>query len=179
MNHHADPFGVLVELANRSLGTARGLPAQMEAAPTWTGIGFILADQRLVAPMSEVAELIPLPLSTNLPGVKSWVRGVSNVRGRLLPLIDLEAFFGGQLMGSSKTRRVLAVETGDLYTGLIVSEVVGMLHFPTDTFAAKIPSSAAPFAAYSLGAYIHDGAVWTVFSPHRLVADHRFINAAA
>lgn len=179
MDQHADPFGLLVELANLSLSVARGLPAQVEAAPTWTGIGFMLAEQRMVAPMAEVAELIPMPASTSLPGVKSWVRGVSNVRGRLLPLVDLEAFFGGQLVGSSKSRRVLAVEKGDLYSGLIVSEVVGMLHFPVDSFIEKIPSSAAPLAAYCLGSYVHDQAVWTVFSPHRLAADHRFINAAA
>jgi twitching motility protein PilI len=179
MSTSQDPFGLLLALAGRSVGQARGLPAQVEAAPTWTGIGFMLAGQRMVAPMAQIAELIHMPGCTPLPGVKHWVSGVANVRGRLLPLIDLEAYFGGQLTGPAKTRRVLAIEQGELYTGLLVSEVIGMIHFPTTGFMDRIPREAAPFLAYSEGCYVHEQLTWTVFCPHRLVRDGQFINAAA
>lgn len=174
-----EPFAALLDLAQRSVQHAHGLPAQVDIKPHWTGIGFSLGGQRLVAPMAEVAEILSVPSSTRLPGVKPWVRGVANVRGRLLPLIDLESFFGGALSGNRKRQRVLALEHGDLYSGLIVSEVHGMQHFPVDSFHNAIPDELAPMRLFLAGAYRSRDLDWTVFSPFRLARDARFFNAAA
>ena len=179
MNNKNNPFSVLLSMANRSLNKAQGLPAQIEARETWTGVAFTLGGQTMVAPMSEVVELMHLPGWTSLPGVQSWVKGVANVRGRLLPMIDTEEFFGGKLTGNNKSRRVLAIECDELFVGLIVNEVLGMQHFPVDTFVKQIPKDAAPFVEYTTGAYVHENKTWTVFSPFKLAKDRRFINAAA
>ena len=48
----------------------------------------------MIAPMGNVVEMLPVPEATPLPGVQPWVAGLANVRGRLLPLFDLEVFFG-------------------------------------------------------------------------------------
>lgn len=174
-----EPFAALLELAQSSVQNAHGLPAQVDIKPHWSGVGFTLAGQRLVAPMSEVAEILSVPSSTRLPGVKPWVRGVANVRGRLLPLLDLEVFFGGSLSGGRKQHRVLALEFGDLYSGLIVSEVHGMQHFPVDSFHNDIPEALAPVRPFLAGAYRQRDQDWAVFSPFRLARDERFFNAAA
>jgi twitching motility protein PilI len=93
----------------------------------------MLDGHRMVSPMMEVAELLTPPSSiTKLPGVKPWVRGVANLRGRLLPLVDLESFFGNPPVKNLR-RRILSVEQSDLYSGLVVSEVFGMQHFPAAT----------------------------------------------
>lgn len=179
MSGQSDSFAVLLDIAERSAKAARGLPAQVDIKPHWSGIGFSLGGHRLVAPMGEVAEILVQPSSTRLPGVKSWVKGVSNVRGRLLPLIDLESFFGGSLAGGRKHHRVLALELGDLFSGLIVNEVYGMQHFPVDCFTDEIPESLQPLGPYLAGAYYHNDEVWTVFSPFRLAQSNEFFNAAA
>ena len=77
-----DPFVVLATIASRSTVGARGLPQQIDAMTTWSGIGFNLMGLRFVVPMTEVAELLERPGSTRIPGVKPWVKGVANVRGR-------------------------------------------------------------------------------------------------
>ena len=171
-------FQVLADIARRSLQFARGLPAQVEITPVWTGVGFVLGGRHMVAPMSEVAELTTLPAITALPGVQPWMLGVTNLRGRLLPLVDLETFFHTGA-GLTRTRRVLSVEKDDLYSGLVVSEVFGMQHFPVDTFVQEstdVPTEIAPFVR---GAYRHEGREWVVFSPFALAVDSRFLNAAA
>jgi twitching motility protein PilI len=179
MKKNKEPFSILLGLANRSLSNAKGLPEQVEATRTWTGVAFILGGQTMVAPMAEVAELMHVPGWTSMPGVKNWVKGIANVRGRLLPMIDTEAYFGGNLSGNNKTRRVIAVECNQMFVGLIVSEVIGMQHFPVDTFVNQIPKDAAPFVDYTTGAYVHENKTWTVFSPFKLAKDRRFVNAAA
>lgn len=174
----AEPFELLQDIAQRSLGNARGLPAQVDIKPHWSGIGFKLAGHHFVAPMGEVAEILAQPPATRLPGVQSWVHGVSNVRGRLLPLIDLESFFGGSL-GARKKRRVLALELGDLYSGLIVSEVFGMQHIPTDSFREEVPEVLGSLKPFLAGSYQHNNQVWSVFSPYKLAQNAEFFNAAA
>lgn len=179
MDKKKEPFSLLVDIANTSLQQSLGLPAQKEASETWTGVAFMLGGQTMVAPMDEVAELMHVPGWTSMPGVQNWVKGVANVRGRLLPMIDIEAYFGGHLSGNSKSRRVLAIESNDNFVGLIVNEVIGMQHFPVESFVSQIPKDAAPFVDYTTGAYVHENKTWTVFSPFKLAMDRRFTNAAA
>ncbi|MEH6548661.1 MAG: chemotaxis protein CheW [Pseudomonadales bacterium] len=177
MSEDIKPFALLVEIASRSLSYAKPLPAQIDITPTWTGVGFTMAGQRMVAPMSEIAELLTVPGATKLPGVEDWVKGVANIRGRLLPLIDLEAFFGLPDI-SSRRKRVLSVETRDLYTGLVVGEVFGMQHFPVDCFNPQAPAVAKGVDSFVAGCYEVEGTTWTVFSPFLLSQDVRFLNAA-
>ena len=178
MNAQLEPFAALLDIAQRSINNARGLPEQADIKPHWSGIGFTLGGHRFVAPMGEVVEILAQPAATRLPGVQPWVRGVSNVRGRLLPLIDLERFFGSTL-GNRKSRRVLALELGDLYTGLIVSEVFGMQHIPVDSFSNDVPDGVSSLQPFLAGSYQHYGFTWSVFSPYKLAQNAEFFNAAA
>lgn len=126
------PFQLLVDIDQRCRRLAAGLPAQQEAVQSWSGIGFRMGGRFFVAPMGEVGEVLHEPRYTQLPGVKTWVKGVANVRGRLLPIMDLCGFLGTELSPLRKQRRVLVVEHLDVFAGLIVDEVFGMQHFPVD-----------------------------------------------
>lgn len=171
------PFSLLVDIASRCRAEAAGLPAQKEIVQTWSGIGFRLAGRHLVAPMGEVSEILHEPRYTLLPGVKSWVRGVANVRGRLLPIINLCGFFGQELTGTRKQRRVLVVERGELLAGLIVDEVLGMQHFPVDSFAEDLPPLEANITPFIQGVFQSD-VPWLVFSPRELSHDQGFMDVA-
>lgn len=175
----ATPFEILVDYAQRSRQQAKGLPAQVNITPHWSGIGFTLMGQRMVAPLGEVVEILKVPNFTRLPGVNPWVAGVANVRGRLLPLFDLEVFWSGQVNPHKHKQRVLVLEMGELYSGLIVPEVLGMQHFPIDTHTQSIPAAVNALKPYLTGAYVQMDLNWAVFSPYLLARDPRFFNAAA
>lgn len=179
MSEENKPISLLSRMAERSLASAKGLPAQVDITPHWSGIGFLLGGQRFVAPMGEIVEMLPTPGFTRLPNVQPWVMGVANVRGRLCPLFDLEAFLGGRLAANRKRHRVLIVEMGELYSGLIVSEVYGMQHFPIDTFTENTTESTRMIKEYLGGSYVQMDMTWTIFSPYKLIRDPRFFNAAA
>ncbi len=172
------PFQLLLGLENRYRQQAASLPAQQDNREVWSGIGFRIGGQHYVAPMDEVGEVLPEPRFTQLPGVKAWVMGVANVRGRLLPVMDLGAFLGLQLSDSRKNRRVMVVERDGLFAGLTVDEVLGMQHFDVDCFdetVGDIPDSIRP--------YVHGtfrrGQDWVVFSPHVLATDDEFLDVVA
>ena len=178
MDDTFEPFAALLDIAERSISCAQGLPAQADIKPYWSGIGFKLAGQHFVAPIGEVVEILVQPTATRLPGVQSWVRGISNVRGRLLPLIDLEGFFGNKL-GIRKNRRVMVLELNELYTGLIVNEVLGMQHLQVENFTDQVPAEAAALNLFLTGSYHQNDVTWSVFSPYKLAQNAEFFNAAA
>lgn len=174
-----EPFEFLIQLADKIKQVRPALPAQEDIKTNWSGIGFNILGQRMIAPLGEVVEMLPVPSTTKLPGVQGWVVGLANVRGRLLPLFDLEAFFGGKLTQSRHKHRVLVLEMGELYAGLIVSEVYGMQYLPDDVAKVELPAPVQHLAPYSTGAFEQDGLTWVSFSPFNLVRDPRFFNAAA
>ena len=183
MSAELEPFDLLVQLAEQITQLKPELPAQQIIRTSWSGIGFSILGQRMIAPLGEVVEMFPVPYVTRLPGVQDWVLGLANVRGRLMPLFDLELFFGGQHTNVShsdrKIRRVLVLELGDLYAGLVVNEMYGMQHFPDDVDIEEVPEQWQHLAPYSQGVHRQDGLLWMTFSPFSLVRDPRFFNAAA
>lgn len=178
-------FHALIDLAQRSRRSAQALPSQTQVQAQWSGIGFTLLGRQFVAPIGEVSELLEVPSYTHLPGVKPWVMGVANVRGRLLPLVNLAGFFGDRLEAQRKHHRVLVLEAGDLYVGLVVDRALGMQHFLVEGFRARPDDIAEALVPFVAGAYDQsladsDAAQegWLVFSPARLSEDPQFVNAA-
>ncbi len=179
MSSGMDPFIYLADLATQVKLASPELPAQREIRDTWSGIGFSVLGHRFVAPLGEVVEMLEVPDITRLPGTQSWVMGLANIRGRLLPLFDLEAFFGAKLSGNRVRHRVLVVELGELYSGLIVSDVYGMQAIPEDLKLDSVAEELAVIAPYSSGAFMKEGLRWTTFSPYSLIRDPRFFDASA
>ncbi len=54
MGSPIEPFATLLDMAQRSVAAAQGLPAQKNSQPEWSGIGFRLVGHRFVAPMGEI-----------------------------------------------------------------------------------------------------------------------------
>jgi twitching motility protein PilI len=172
-------FQALVELARLSQQHAKALPAQVNASPRWSGIGFSLLNYRFVLPLGQIAEMLEIPASTRLPGVQPWVIGLANVRGRLLPLFDMPQLLGGKATGHRKQHRVLVIDTNNYYSGLIVDQAYGMQHFTSERYSEEV--SDVPEAVQSLvqGAYTDAvGNTWAVMHIPSLLQDPRFANAA-
>lgn len=153
------------------------MPAQQVVAETWSGIGFRLAGQPMVAAMGEISEILHEPRYTALPRVKSWVRGVANVRGRLLPIIDLSHFLGAPSSAPRKQRRVLVLDREELFVGLLVDELFGMQHFPVNSFTTTVPVLMEAFRPFVVGAYTGEQ-VSLIFNFRALARDQAFLDVA-
>ncbi len=84
--------------------------------------------------------LTPQPI-TPLPNVPPAVKGVMNLRGRILPVLDLRTRFGLAPLAADgqKTARIVIVEAGELTAGLIVDSVSEVLRLPAH--AVEPPSA--------------------------------------
>lgn len=133
-------FDLLQTMAVQSRIQASALPAQEQIHQVWKGVAFELLDLQMVSPMGQVTEIIPVPQLTHIPRVKNWVQGLANVRGQLVPVIDLPVFLGQHEIPNIKTRRLMVVELGDYIVGLIVNRVHGMKQITLDQFDSALPT---------------------------------------
>ncbi len=172
----AAPFDLLLEIAARA--HADGAEARLRIQPHWTGVGFSVLGQRLVAPMGSVTEILMVPPLTRLPRVQPWVRGVANVRGRLLPVIGLAAFLGGRASLNWREHRVLVLGEAGFDCAVVVDEVQGLKHFTAESFRDGAAGVAAGLAPFVDGVYSGADGDWAAFRPEALVGDPRFLDAA-
>lgn len=176
--HAKAPVEVLMELEQRWRTNARELPRQIEVKDDWLGIGFRLGMHRLVAPLGEVIEILAYPGVSKVPGAKSWVRGIANVRGNLLPIMDLNDYLKSRAAVPSRLTRVLVIDCNGVLSGLVVDEVLGLRHFLSEerTDATSIDDEA--LAPYLSCGFRSGDQCWAVFSTRALVESPQFLQAA-
>mgnify|MGYP001140108955 CR=1 FL=1 len=178
----ADAFGLLADIAQKSRSCAFALPDSKPPQQSWTGIGFSLGETILLASMEDIAEIINLPRCTRIPKAKSFVRGAASVRGSIVPVVDLLAFFSLRTNRAARLQRMLVVEFGESYSGLVVDDILGMQHFPLENFEESYPYDLqdcfVPFVCGSYWRTTSDGSeeYWPVLDLHQLLADQSLIN---
>lgn len=175
----SNPFDLLVEIEQRSRQHAAPVPRQEEKGTLWSGVGFLLGDRRYVVPLNEVAEILPIPDLTKVPGVKAWLKGLANIRGTLLPVVDLPHFLGRSGFRPSKRSRVLVLNHSGVFSGVVVEEVLGLHHFREEhriSGAMQVDKSVQP---YVRGGFNRQGDQWVVFSLFRLSQDPGFLQVAS
>jgi len=180
MVEYRTAYQTLADLAQKSLTAARQIPAQEKTAAQWSGVGFAMFGKHFVVAMTELNEMLEVPVYTKLPGVKPWVKGVANVRGRLLPIYDLAAFFGERLTGNKKQQRLLVIDRDKTYAGLWVDEVFGMQYFDIASRNFKVsPELPESIADFIEGNFEMNGVVWSVFHPLKLMEKTNFTDVSS
>lgn len=171
------PFEYLQNIEQQSRFNASALPQQVESVATWRGIGFMLAGQSYVANMAEVVEILQPPRVTRVPGVKNWVMGIANVRGRMVSVMDLAGLLNLPVKTGWRSQRVLVIEQNDHLVGLLVDAVLGMQTFPVDREApvTDLPESLVRFVERGFG---RDGRVWPVLQLSEITQSPEFLHIA-
>jgi twitching motility protein PilI len=172
-------LSLLHGLEQRSRKNAIGLPRQNEVHESWEGVMFSVSGLHLVAPLGELIEILNYPASvTPVPGTQPWVRGVANVRGILLPIVDLQQFLGGAPTITGRRSRVLVARQEGARVGLLVGEVFGMRHFLEEN-RGRAPAFDDRVSDF-VGSVFEEGREsWPVFSVTALLKDREFLVAAA
>jgi twitching motility protein PilI len=178
-NYSTTPYEVLAEYEQRSLAHAAGAPEQVDAPGLWRGIGFRIGDRHFVSSIAEVNEILTPPVVTLVPGAKSWLLGVANVRGNLVPVVDLRDFVGGGRSPNTETTRVLVVRQHGGSVVLLVDEVLGQRSFSEEQLTAAVGEADERYNHY-VGENVQLGEVqWGLFSMAALVRSAHFQQAAA
>ncbi len=173
------PFDLLQELERRSRAALAGKGTD-ELSPEWVGVGFRIGQEQFVASREQVREVLMLPEGmTRVPGAKRWVLGIANLRGHLLPLIDLKMMLGSGRTTLRRNTRVISINHRDVPAGLVVDEVLGFRRFVDSEFRDKWPETAVRCDRFVKGAYQRGQDTWPIFSLYDLIESGTFLQAAA
>ncbi|MGB1110144.1 MAG: chemotaxis protein CheW [Gammaproteobacteria bacterium] len=176
-----DPLSILRALENKARAVGIELPRQEEVQGYWAGVVFTVEGAKLSLPTNEMSEILTVPQCTRVPGAKAWVRGVANVRGTLLPILDLREF----LKPRGEERQTgqdsaLVIDYNGYHVGLVVDEILGMRHVPEEQVSEEPPEGTPSWLApYVSGHAFQDGETYTIFSIRHLSESAEFLNVAA
>jgi twitching motility protein PilI len=173
----ASSFETLLDYEERSLGHVPGRPEQVEAPGHWRGVGFRLGQRRLVSSFDEVMEILSLPAVTPVPGAQPWMLGVANVRGTLLPVVDLKQFLEGERTVMHEGQRVLVVRQGGGNVAVLIDELFGQRTFNDTHRTALTPDDAGRYSHFVSQAYRLADTDWGVFSMSMLTRTPEFRQA--
>jgi twitching motility protein PilI len=174
------PFELLKELEKRSRAVAAGTTADSSAEREWVGVAFRMGGETFLVAREETREVLGYPAAvTRIPGAKPWVKGLANVRGQLLPMLDLRQFLGSGASASGRNTRVIVVNHRDVPAGLMVDEVLGFRRFAEAEFNAEPPPTVIRCDSYLAGAFRRGGEVWPVLSLKSLLESQSFMQAAS
>jgi purine-binding chemotaxis protein CheW len=87
----------------------------------------LVADEHYALPVADVLEVAELGEVTSVPGAGAAVLGVRNLRGQVLPVVDLATVFE---LPAGDPGRIVIAEHGGLRAGLAVDAVAGVEQLP-------------------------------------------------
>ena len=100
---------------------------------------FDLATEAYGVDIGAVREIIRLQEITNVPRTPEFVKGVINLRGKVIPVVDLRKRFGLPVGEESTENRIVVVDIGGQDIGVIVDAVNEVLRIFSDS--VEPPSS--------------------------------------
>ncbi len=115
-------------------------------------IGFTMNSNEYTIPILKVQEIVNLPQMTKLPRAPRYIEGITNLRGRIIPIVNLKSMVG--LQGeSSAGEKVIVVTSGRITFGILVDGITGVITIeeseiepPTDFNTSDIVSGVAKVA---------------------------------
>ena len=144
-------------------------------AATHQYVTFQLDDEVYALDVAHAREIVEVPRLTRMPNAPDWIRGVINLRGSVVPVIDLKHKFG---MGSTElTKRscVLLVEfefeDAVFVIGVLVDAVLAVFELSPDTIEDPPKFGARYSRKYLKGIGRHQDRVFMILEANEVFAD--------
>ncbi len=170
------PFEILKSLDSRCRRNSSGLPVAKAVVDDWIGIGFAINQVPLLAKMEDVSEILPPPETIRVPGGTHWVKGLANVRGSLMPVLDMNAFLYGKPTELRKESRVLIINKLGVVAALLVDEVFGLRRFKPEEHEPGSTENSGSMTDYLGGSFVDQVRRWNVFSVEKLARADSFLH---
>jgi purine-binding chemotaxis protein CheW len=112
---------------------------------------FELAGESYGIDIAAVESIIKMQTITQLPQAPFYVKGVTNLRGNVLPVIDLRLRFGLEAVESSRQTRIIIVTMGRIKVGVVVDGVSEVLRVQDDVIGGLPPMVSTVNSAFLKG----------------------------
>ncbi|MFI5016118.1 MAG: chemotaxis protein CheW [Hyphomicrobiales bacterium] len=140
-----------------------------DAAEPRKVVAFRIGNQEFCVDIMSVREIRCWTPATPLPRSPDFVRGVINLRGFVLPIVDLAARFGFPPAEPTAQHVIIVTQVGHRTIGLLVDAVSDILSV-TDDLVQPTPYVASEMAeTFVRGVFVIDGRMISVIAPDDVV----------
>lgn len=112
---------------------------------------FELAKEHYGVDIASVESIIKMQAITVVPHAPAFVEGVTNLRGSVLPVIDLRKRFGLVQEETGKDSRIVVISIGGVKVGMIVDAVSEVLRVPEEAVEPPPPMVTSVDTAFITG----------------------------
>lgn len=112
---------------------------------------FSIADEIYGVDIHQVKEIIRVPEITRVPRTPDFVEGVVNLRGSVIPVLDLRKRFGFASGEASSDQRIVVMEVANQTVGMIVDSVSEVLQVDVEEVEAPSPYVVSVDSQYIAG----------------------------
>ncbi|WP_031385823.1 chemotaxis protein CheW [Desulfonatronum thiodismutans] len=102
-------------------------------------VTFHIGEEEFGVEILKVQEIIRMMGITRVPKAPDFVEGVINLRGKVIPIIDLRTRFGMAAQDHDKHTRIIVIEINSVIIGFVVDSVSEVLRIPADTVEPPPP----------------------------------------
>ncbi|CCO24534.1 chemotaxis protein CheW [Maridesulfovibrio hydrothermalis] len=102
-------------------------------------VTFSIGEEEFGVNILKVQEIIRTMEITKVPRAPTFVEGVINLRGKVIPIIDLRSKFGLQCREHDQNTRIIVIEITDMIVGFVVDSVSEVLRIPASTVEPPPP----------------------------------------
>ena len=102
-------------------------------------VTFSIGEEDFGVDILKVQEIIRMMDITKVPRAPEFVEGVINLRGKVIPIIDLRRRFGRTPKPHDKDTRIIVIEMSGIIVGFVVDAVSEVLRIPKSTVEAAPP----------------------------------------
>ena len=93
-------------------------------------VGFKLGNEEFMVDINKIREIIMKTDITYVPRIPSYFEGVINLRGNIVPIINMRKKLGMESSGFTKDSRILIMEVNDMFVGFIVDKITKVILIP-------------------------------------------------
>ena len=120
-------------------------------------VTFSIGEEEFGVNILKVQEIIRTMEITRVPRAQAFVEGVINLRGKVIPIIDLRRRFGLDSKSHDKHTRIIVIEINNMIVGFVVDSVSEVLRIPAGTVEPPPPVVAGLESEYISGVgKLHD-----------------------
>ncbi len=140
---------------------------------------FVLAEENYGIEILKVREIMGLMDITSVPRTPDYVKGVINLRGKVIPVIDLRLKFGMSEIESSEETCIIVVNVGTVEIGTIVDRVSEVLDIPAGEIEDPPSFGADVDTRFILGMGKAEGQVTILLDIDRVLSDSELADVAS
>lgn len=181
--HNVDP--AIAEVWAQRAAALASVPASEDEVEHTELVVVRCADEAYAFDARYVFDIRPVEMIARVPRVPAWIAGLTSIRGRILSVLDLAAYFhlpGGE-SAQREDQHLVLVETPDMELCLLVDQVVAVVPLAMDSLTAPGESLQGLPPEYVRGLALQsdaraaswDGGCLVVLDLPALLADKRII----